>query len=100
MIRHIVMWKLKDNAAGHTRLENARLIKQQLESLLHVVEGLKEIEVGINIAEDVDAFDLVLVSAFADEQALHAYHTHPAHLQIVPLVKEMREQRCLVDYIV
>ena len=33
MIKHIVMWKLKEEAEGHSKEENAKLIKNMLEGL-------------------------------------------------------------------
>ena len=33
MIKHIVMWKLKENAEGKTKEENAEIIKNGLEGL-------------------------------------------------------------------
>ena len=33
MIRHIVMWQLKDEAEGKSKQENAAIIKKSLEAL-------------------------------------------------------------------
>ena len=49
MIRHIVIWNLKESACGNSRSENARLLKQKLEALAGRIPGLERIEVGINI---------------------------------------------------
>lgn len=29
MVKHIVIWRLKDRAAGHSKSDNARLIKEK-----------------------------------------------------------------------
>ncbi|WP_045517636.1 Dabb family protein, partial [Clostridium sporogenes] len=49
MIKHIVMWKLKEFAEGKSKLENANKIKMSLEDLQNKIDALKLIEVGVNI---------------------------------------------------
>ncbi|KRU28380.1 stress responsive A/B barrel domain-containing protein [Clostridium sporogenes] len=49
MIKHIVMWKLKEFAEGKSKLENANIIKINLEDLKHRIDEVKLIEVGVNI---------------------------------------------------
>lgn len=98
MIKHIVMWRLKDTAEGRTRAENARRIKAELESLQGVVPGLVRIEVGVDFSGTEDSADIVLYSEFDSREALAAYHGHPAHEAVKPLVLAARSERRLVDY--
>ena len=79
MIKHIVMWKLKDEALGATAAENAKRLKERLEALKGVVDGVIELEVGINTNPSEAAFDVVLYSVFETMDALEAYRTHPEH---------------------
>ena len=46
MIKHLVFWKLKSEALGKTKQENAVLIKEKLEALDGKISGLISIEVG------------------------------------------------------
>jgi len=64
MIKHIVMWKLKDFAAGSNKNENAVKIKTELEMLKSKIPEIKKLEVGININESETAYDIVLYSEF------------------------------------
>ena len=48
MVKHIVFWKLHDQAEGQTKLENAKKIKEKLEGLVGVIPGLLSANVGIN----------------------------------------------------
>ena len=48
MVTHIVFWKLKDEALGADKAENAKQIKQRLEALVGIIPGLIEAKVGIN----------------------------------------------------
>jgi len=98
MIVHIVMWRLHPEAAGRDKAENARLIKQGLDALAGQVPGLLAIRVGIDMGSGADAADLVLYSEFADRAALEAYHHHPLHEAVRPLVQAARCERRVVDF--
>ena len=43
MIKHIVIWKLKDMAAGKTKAENAVLLKERLESLKDKIQEVNHL---------------------------------------------------------
>lgn len=98
MIKHIVMWRLKDSAAGASREENAKKLKQSLEDLKDKIRDIKALEVGINFNASPAAFDVVLYSEFADMEGLDSYQNHPEHLKIVDFVGEIRTDRAVVDY--
>jgi len=92
------MWRLKDFAAGASREENAKKLKESLEDLKDRVEDIKALEVGINFNSSPAAFDVVLYSEFEDRRGLDAYQNHPEHLKIVDFVGEIRTDRAVVDY--
>lgn len=100
MIKHIVMWKLKDFAEGLNRYENARHIKKMLEELKSKIPEIRYIEVGVNINDSDTAYDAVLYSEFDDEHALETYQKHPEHVKISSYVRKVREDRVVVDYVV
>lgn len=62
MVKHIVMWKLKDYEVGREKAENAQILKAKLEGLQEVIPELKFAEVGINFDESEAAYDVVLYS--------------------------------------
>lgn len=98
MLKHIVLWKLKPEAEGKSKAENALWMKENLESLLGVVPELKSCSVGINCLEDNDAYDAVLISTFENKEALAAYKVHPAHVKISQYCKKVRECRVVCDF--
>ena len=98
MIRHIVMWKLKEHAEGASRAENALKLKEKLESCRDIVPGILKLEVGIAAPGLESSYDIVLVSDFADKTALDAYQVHPMHEAIKGFVGAVREARQAVDY--
>ncbi|MDQ7000115.1 MAG: Dabb family protein [Mariprofundus sp.] len=91
MVKHIVMWTLRDKA-------DAVEIKTRLEDLAGKIPGLLNIEVGIDFLESEQSADVVLVAELEDRDALQTYQVHPAHQAVVPLVKAAAVARTVVDY--
>ncbi len=98
MIKHIVMWRLKDHAEGHDKSTNAQLMKSKLEALRGQIDGVRTIEVGIDFSATDASMDVVLYSEFTDRAALATYQAHPAHQAVVAFIKEVVSARQLVDY--
>lgn len=95
---HIVMWRLLETALGRPASENAVLLKAELESMRGKVPGLTGLEVGIDTRRRSNSFDVVLICAFESAEALEAYHDHPAHVAVKPLVQAVRGETVIVDY--
>ncbi|WP_406661365.1 Dabb family protein [Methanolobus sp. ZRKC3] len=100
MLKHIVMWKIRDGAEGKDKVENIKKMKDMLESLKGKISEISEIEVGINVNSSDAAYDVVLYSVFEDEDALLTYQKHPEHVKVAEFVGPISEQRVVVDYIV
>ncbi len=98
MIRHIVIWKLKESAHGNDLPTNARMVKEKLESLRGQIPGLLSIEVGLDFSATDNSGDAVLISEFTDRDALKVYQGHPLHLAVVPFVAQAASERRVVDY--
>lgn len=94
MIRHIVMWKLKDE----NKADNALKIKQSLEGLAGKIDGLISAKVYPDIKKDGANFDLCLDSVFVDLEALENYKIHPLHVAIAEFVKSVRTDRACIDF--
>ena len=94
MIKHIVMWKFKDEVSDADKLE----MKSRLESLKGVVPTLIDIEVGMDVAGKEASKDMVLYSGFNSMEDLKAYAEHPEHLKVVDFVKPLVCERAVVDY--
>lgn len=102
MLKHIVMWQLKedltedDPRTTKTRqLNNATVLKEKLESLSGKIPGLLKIEVGFDLSVSTD---IVLYSELKNRDALTAYQSHPEHQAVIPFVKAVCTARRVVDY--
>jgi heme-degrading monooxygenase HmoA len=98
VIKHIVLWRLKEAAGGRSRTENAVAIKKALEDLQGTIPGLLRIEVGFDFSRTESSSDVALYCEFESREALNEYQEHPAHKAVMPLVLEARSERRLVDY--
>ena len=98
MIKHIVVWRLKESAHGNDKATNARLIKTKLEALMGKIPGMLKMEVGMDCSAIENSGDIVLYSEFVSHQALDEYQSHPEHQAIVPFITEARNERRVVDY--
>jgi len=87
MIKHIVMWKLKDFAEEANKAVNAQKIKE-----------IKHIEVGINIINSDASADVALYSEFECMEDLNIYQKHPWHQKIVQFIRNTCAERRVVDY--
>ena len=98
MIKHIVMWKLKDQAEGADRQANARKMKELLDGCANIVPGILKLEVALAQPGLEATYDVVLYSEFSDRAALDAYQEHPQHVALKGFIGAVREARQCMDY--
>lgn len=98
MIKHIVMFRLKESALGKSKDENLQKLKVLLESLQKKIPVVKCLEVGINIGASASASDIALYSEFDDLQALEDYRIHPEHVKVVEFIDKVCSERRVADY--
>ncbi|HIT07464.1 MAG TPA: Dabb family protein [Candidatus Merdivicinus faecavium] len=94
MIRHIVMWKLKDKTEDGAKAENAAAIKAGLEGLVGKIDGLLRAEVMVGMP---GGMDLCLYSELTDAAALAVYRDHPLHKEVQALVHRSMTERVAFD---
>ncbi len=99
MIRHVVMWKLKEHAEGASAKRNAEKLKMILEGLKTSIDEIKNVEVGIQISpDDPEGMDVVLICDFETELDFKMYTRSPHHQKAVRFINAVAEQRLFVDY--
>jgi hypothetical protein len=98
MIKHLVMWKLKDVAEGATKEQNARKMITDLEALKHKIPQIRHIEAGLNFLPSDFSYDVALYSEFENEEDLALYQKHPDHRSVGAFVQKVSESRVVVDY--
>ncbi len=81
MVKHVILWTLKDELSQEEKKEVKKGIKEGLEGLKGVVPGIVDIRVIIDGLASSNA-DLMLDSTFESEEALKNYAVHPAHVAV------------------
>ena len=81
MVKHVILWTLKEEYSDLQKEEIKTDIKEGLESLKGQIPGLLDIQVYIHGLDSSNA-DLMLDSTFEDEEALKGYAVHPAHVAV------------------
>ena len=101
MVKHIILWRLKDELTADEKAKVKQEIKAGLEGLAGRIPGLLSIEVNIDGRLDSSNADVMLDSTFVDEAALKAYAVHPEHVAVAD--GKVRPYTCLrtcLDYVV
>lgn len=98
MVKHIILWQLKDELQGAEKDAVKQGIKEGLEGLQGAIPGLLEIKVNTNGLASSNA-DVMLDSAFESEEALKAYAVHPAHVKVADeKVRPFTKTRSCLDF--
>ncbi len=98
VVRHIVIWRLKEEAKQSDWDANLTRIRQVVDAMRTRVPALLRLELGVNQGKASDAADLLLFSEFEDWEALRAYEFHPLHGELRTLIGPLRSERRVLDY--
>jgi len=94
MVTHIVFFALK----AENKTANAQEAKRRIEAMKGQIEGLVDLEVGINFSDEDRAMDMALIARLADRKALEHYAVHPVHQKVIAWIKTVAEYTKVVDY--
>ena len=98
MIRHVVIWRLKEDAKPAGQIKDIELIRHIVAGLRDVIPGLLRLDLGINQLAIPDSADLLLYSEFESWQSLQEYEEHPLHSNLRALIGPLRAERRVVNY--
>jgi len=93
MIRHIVLFKLKDRSP-----ENVAQTAQILRDMEGKIEVLRSIEVGVDVLHSDRSYDIALTTSFDSLDDLQTYQVHPVHQKVVEHIRKVSESSISVDY--
>ena len=97
MIKHIVLFKMRDDIDVQEKASELAVIKTELENLMGRVPSLRFMEVGLN-CNKAEKYELALVSTFDDLEGLEAYAVHPEHVAVGKKIRAMLDMRACTDY--
>ncbi|MBQ3517039.1 MAG: Dabb family protein [Lachnospiraceae bacterium] len=98
MVKHVILWQLKDELSEEEKKNVKMGIKEGLEGLAGKIPGLLEIKVQIEGLASSNV-DVMLDSSFTDEEALKGYAVHPDHVAVADgKVRPFTKTRACMDY--
>ena len=97
MVKHIVLFKLKDEVPEAEKLVVMNKFKEAIEALPAVIPVIRKIEVGLN-SNPGETWHIALYSEFDNLDDVKFYATHPLHVAAGKIIAEAKESRACVDY--
>ena len=91
LVKHIVMWNLKDEKDGDA-------VKNKLLSMSKEIEEIKNIQVGLNVKTGGTTHDVILITEHDSFDNLQKYQDHPYHLEIKKFIPKYCKDRVCVDF--
>ncbi len=97
MVKHIVLFKLKDEVPEAEKLVVMNKFKEAIEALPAVIPVIRKIEVGLN-TNPGETWHIALYSEFDNLDDVKFYATHPLHVAAGKIIAEAKESRACVNY--
>ena len=98
MVKHIILWKLKEEFSEEEKKQIKAGIKEGLEGLAGQIPGMTEIKVRIDCLPS-STVDVMLDSTFESAEALKTYSTQPKHVAVADSkVRPYTAVRSCMDY--
>lgn len=98
MVKHVILWNLKDELSEEEKANVKAGIKEGLEGLQGKIPGLIDIKVNVNPLPSSNC-DVMLDSSFTDEESLKGYAVHPDHVAVADgKVRPYTKSRVCMDY--
>jgi hypothetical protein len=98
MVKHIVIWKLIDEAEGNSKSVNRQKVTDKLHVLVDKISVITSLETGDNFNPSEAAYDLVLITTHTSRGALARYIEHPAHKEAASFIGKVVADRRVVDF--
>lgn len=97
MLKHIVIFKLRDDVGCEQKLNVMKQFKEAIESLPDQIPFIRTIEVGFNV-NPTETWSIALYSEFDSLDDVKAYASHPLHVEAGKIIAGIKEDRACVDY--
>lgn len=99
MIRHVCMFKFKEEAQGRSKAENVAITKNMLDLLPEKIEYILSSQTYVgDSCQKPDNYDLILISDFDSLETLEKYKIHPDHVAVGDFMRPVRISRTCIDY--
>ena len=97
MVKHIILWKLKESLTEEEKTAARAEAKRRLEALNGRIDGMISLKVVTDRLPSSNA-DMMLDSEFETVEALAGYQTNPLHVEAATYVRSVGESRLCLDF--
>ena len=93
MIKHVVMWKFKEE----NKKANMQTAREQLLALPALIPEIKKMDVYFDALGKDAAMDVMLNVELESAEALGIYAVHPEHVKVAGFIRGVVESRVVLD---
>ena len=93
MIKHVVMWKFKEE----NKEENMKKARELLLALPCIISELKKMEVHFDIMHTDMSMDMMIDTEFLTVEDMKTYAVHPEHVKVSQFIRSVIESRVVLD---
>jgi len=97
MVKHIILWKLKESLSEEEKTAARAEAKRRLENLNGKIDGMISLKVVTDRLPSSNA-DMMLDSEFESVEALAGYQVNPLHVEAATFVRSVVEARLCLDF--
>ena len=98
MVRHIVMFKLKEFDTPEAKEAKMQEIKVALEALIDKIDVLRMIRLDFNV-NPAETWDIILTTELDSLADVNTYANHPEHVAVAKnIIGPVKTDRACVDY--
>jgi len=98
MIRHIVLFKIKEFSSDSERSEAIQMVLDTFRSLIGQIPQIRHYRVEPDCLQGEFSFDVIIDGVFDSMEDLKAYQEHPAHRDAVIANSQWSEKKVVCDY--
>lgn len=99
MVKHVILWTLKDEFSESEKETIKKDMKEALEGLMGKIPGLLDIKVYIKGLETSANAEVMLDSTMESFEALKGYAIHPDHVKVADeKVRPFTASRSCLDF--
>lgn len=97
MVKHIVLFQLKDGIDPQVKQNVMEKFRSDILALPAKIPFIQHVEVGFCANPD-EKYDIALYSEFSTLEEVNAYAVHPDHVAAASAIKPYVQSRACVDY--
>lgn len=98
MVKHVIMFKFKEEFEGKSKAENAAKVADMSRALMGKIDSLRSSATNLNCVPGPINYDLVIELSFDDLAGMQEFHVHPLHMELVKFADAATDSICAVDY--